>query len=57
MPISKKELDQLLAEIERLRLENAILRRAAGIEIEPDGHRDNVEVTADERDALLKKII
>lgn len=57
MPISKKELDELLAEIERLRLENAILRQAAGIKITPEPEENQVHVSADERQALLKKTI
>lgn len=57
MPICQKELDALLAEIERLRLENAILRRAAGIKVEPETDQEQIQVSAEERHALLKRTI
>lgn len=54
VPISPEELNKLLAEIERLKLENAVLRQAAGIKIHRDSDDAQVEVSADEKNALLK---
>lgn len=55
MDLSKQEIQTLLTEIERLRLENAILRRAAGIQISPEPSSEQAHVTANERQALWKK--
>ena len=49
MPICQKELDALLAEIERLKLENALLRE--------ETDEEPVHVSADERQALLRKTV
>ena len=57
MPICQKELDALLAEIERLKLENAVLREAAGIKIKSETDEEPVHVSADERQALLRKTV
>ncbi|HHT69057.1 MAG TPA: hypothetical protein GXZ85_07360 [Firmicutes bacterium] len=51
------DLETLLAEIERLRLENAILRRAAGIQVSPAPNSQQPQVTHDERQALLRKTV
>ena len=55
MNISRKELQQLLEEIDRLRRENALLREAAGIHITDQETPKPVEVTPQERNALLRK--
>lgn len=55
MSISETELKELLAEIERLRLENAMLRQAAGIKIAPAQNEPEVHVSPEEKVALLKK--
>lgn len=55
MPIGQEELDALLAEIERLRLENALLRQAAGINITPKQDLERLQVSNGERNALLKR--
>jgi hypothetical protein len=57
VPICQKELDALLAEIERLKLENALLREAAGIKIKSETDEEPVHVSADERQALLRKTV
>lgn len=54
---SKKELQSLLAEIERLKLENAVLRRAAGIHVTTEAKNQTVQVTEDERKALFRKTV
>jgi hypothetical protein len=51
------DVETLLAEIERLKLENAILRKAAGIQVTPSSSSQQPYVTTDERQALLKKTI
>lgn len=57
MSISPQELEELLTELERLKLENAILRRAAGIQISPEPSSQSIHVSANERQALLRKSI
>jgi len=52
VPISQKILHVLLAQIERLQRENALLRKQAGIDA-PSWH--NSSVSAEEKKALLKK--
>ncbi|NMB19355.1 MAG: hypothetical protein GX979_00675 [Firmicutes bacterium] len=49
------DLKALLEEIERLRLENAILRKAAGIQVPSSSKPQQSQVTHDERQALLRK--
>ena len=51
------DLEALLAEIERLKLENAILRKAAGIQVPPASTSQQLHVTSDERQALLRKTV
>lgn len=51
------DVETLLAEIERLKLENAILRKAAGIQVAPLSSSQQLDVTHDERQALLKKTV
>ncbi len=55
MPQTAPDMESLLAEIERLKLENAILRRAAGIQILPAKDAKSLNVTDEERQALLRK--
>lgn len=57
MDMTPQELETLLAEIERLKLENAILRKAAGIQVSPEPNAQQLHVSHDERQALLKKIV
>ncbi len=57
MQNTSHDLETLLAEIERLRLENAILRKAAGIQACPASTSQQPHVTSDERQALLKKTV
>ena len=57
MNISRKDLLQLLEEIDRLRRENALLREAAGIQITDHVTPKPVEVTPQERNALLRKTV
>lgn len=57
MTISEKELQSLLAEIERLKLENAILRRAAGIHLTPEPKNQTIQVSDAERQALFRKTV
>lgn len=57
MNISPKELKQLLEEIDRLRRENAMLREAAGIHVASEDDSQPLEVTAEERNALLRKTV
>ena len=57
MQNTSHDLETLLAEIERLRLENAILRKAAGIQACPASTSQQPYVTSDERQALLKKTV
>ncbi|MCK9525915.1 MAG: hypothetical protein M0R49_08305 [Limnochordia bacterium] len=51
------DLETLLAEIDRLRLENAILRKAAGIQVSSSSNGQPLHVTKDERKALLRKTV
>jgi hypothetical protein len=51
------DLETLLAEIDRLRLENAILRKAAGIQVSSSSNGQPLHVTQDERQALLRKTV
>ncbi len=51
------DLEALVAEIERLKLENAILRKAAGIQVSPAPDPQQPHVTHDERKALLRKTV
>ena len=51
------DLEALLAEIERLKLENAILRKAAGIQVSSSSNGQPLHVTQDERQALLRKTV
>lgn len=51
------DLKALLEEIERLKLENAILRKAAGIRVSPDSAPEHSQVTQEERHALLRKTV
>lgn len=53
MPISPKVLRILLAQIERLQRENALLRKQAGIDAIS---KDSSYISAEEKKALLKKI-
>lgn len=57
MNISLEQVQHLLDEIERLRRENAMLRRAAGINVTPDDSDEPMEVSTQERKALLRKTI
>lgn len=57
MPHPSHDLETLLAELERLKLENAILRRAAGIQAPSDANAQSLNVTHEERQALLRKTI
>lgn len=57
LAISQKELQKLLSEIERLKLENAVLRKAAGIQISSEPQKQQVQVSNDERQALLRKTV
>lgn len=51
------DVETLLAEIERLKLENAILRQAAGIKVSPAADAQSLNITHEERQALLRKTI
>lgn len=51
------DLKALLEEIERLKLENAILRKAAGIRVSSDSAPEHSQVTQEERHALLRKTV
>ncbi|HHT42232.1 MAG TPA: hypothetical protein GX014_02360 [Firmicutes bacterium] len=57
MNICPKELQLLLEEIDRLRRENAMLREAAGIHISDNEDCDAIQVTPNERRALLRKTV
>jgi hypothetical protein len=57
MQNTSHDVETLLAEIERLKLENAILRKAAGIQVMPASTSQHPYVTTDERQALLKKTV
>lgn len=57
MSICPKELQLLLEEIDRLRRENAMLREAAGIHISDNEDCDAIQVTPNERRALLRKTV
>lgn len=56
--VFQRKIRKLLAEIKRLKLENAILRQAAGIVISPEPQctDDEVLVSTEEKRALLSKI-
>ncbi|HKM43042.1 MAG TPA: hypothetical protein VJZ70_03515 [Limnochordia bacterium] len=51
------DVETLLEELERLRLENAILRKAAGLQMSPASKEQPIQVTHDERQALLRKTV
>lgn len=58
MSKSEMEIKRLIAEIERLKLENAILRRAAGIHGSSESDdAQTIQVSQEERNALFQKSV